>query len=132
MKSDIISAQNKSCFDFQKCYIWLGGLADQTGICTGDTKSVWKSRISQHIQNFIPSIRFVLYCSVLEQAVHVRGISKNIGVDEMMGEMVAVICGVVINYVQQEETNKVLLQKLDIFNIQYLYTTGTEETPVSP
>ena len=39
--------------------------------------------------------------------------------DEMMGEMVAVICGVVINYVQQEETNKVLLQKLDTltFNI---------------
>lgn len=35
----------------------------------------------------------------------------------MMGEMVAVICGVVINYVQQEETNKVLLQNSDIFNI---------------
>lgn len=31
----------------------------------------------------------------------------SIGLDEMMGEMVAVICGVVINYLQQDETTKV-------------------------
>ena len=42
-----------------------------------------------------------------------------IGLDEMMGEMVAVICGVVINYVQQEETNKVLsTAQVGSFNIQ--------------
>ena len=46
--------------------------------------------------------------------------SGTCGLDEMMGEMVAVICGVVINYVQQEETNKVLLQNVGYLNIQYL------------
>ena len=54
-----------------------------------------------------------------------------IGLDEMMGEMVAVICGVVINYFQQEETNKVA----QWLNLLFWYPTlaiGTKEAPVTP
>ena len=35
--------------------------------------------------------------------------NTSIDVDEIMGEMVAVICGIVINYLQQDETTKVPL-----------------------
>ena len=45
------------------------------------------------------------------------------GVDEVMGEMVAVICGAVINYVQQEETNKVLQAWINCSNSHHFTTT---------